>query len=73
MVEELTGLLEQAGFSAQPDAAVMRKKYAKLLGNLGNSLQAATTPEEVDQATADGAAADSVDLRSIGRMLRKEA
>ena len=75
VVDELTDLLEQAGFSAQPDAAVMRKKYAKLLGNLGNSLQAATTPEQIDQATVDSAAADSAaaDVKSIGRMLRKEA
>ena len=80
VVDELTDLLEQAGFSAQPDAAVMRQKYAKLLGNLGNSLQAATTPEQIDQATVDSAAADSAaadsaadDVKSIGRMLRKEA
>ncbi len=74
VVDELTGLLEQAGFSAQPDAAVMRKKYAKLLGNLGNSLQAATTPAQIDQAAIDGvAAADADDMKSIGRMLRKEA
>lgn len=74
VVDELTGLLEQAGFSAQPDAAVMRKKYAKLLGNLGNSLQAATTPAQIDQAAIGGvAAADADDMKSIGRMLRKEA
>lgn len=74
VVDELTGLLERAGFSAQPDAAVMRKKYAKLLGNLGNSLQAATTPAQIDQAAIGGvAAADADDMKSIGRMLRKEA
>ncbi len=69
VVDELTALLEQAGFSAQPDSVVMRKKYAKLLGNLGNSLQAATTPEQIDQA----ATSEADDLKSIGRMLRKEA
>lgn len=74
VVDELTGLLEQAGFSAQPDGAVMRKKYAKLLGNLGNSLQAATTPAQIDQAAIGGvAAAAADDMKSIGRMLRKEA
>lgn len=41
-VTEVTAALEQAGFSAEPDAAVMRKKYAKLLMNLVNALQAAT-------------------------------
>lgn len=33
--------LERAGFSARPDPAVMRWKYAKLLLNLGNALEAA--------------------------------
>jgi 2-dehydropantoate 2-reductase len=36
--------LEEAGFSAVPDPAVMRQKYAKLLMNLGNSLQAICGP-----------------------------
>ncbi len=40
--EALTAGLRQAGFSAEPDPAVMRWKYAKLLMNLNNSLQAAT-------------------------------
>ena len=68
VVEELTGLLERAGFSAQPDPLVMRKKYAKLLANLGNSLQAAVTP-----AGADEAAGQSADNTAIARMLRQEA
>ncbi|MEQ8860674.1 MAG: 2-dehydropantoate 2-reductase N-terminal domain-containing protein [Pseudomonadales bacterium] len=38
----LTEALERAGFSAAPDPAVMRLKYAKLLMNLNNALQAAT-------------------------------
>lgn len=58
-VTEVTGLLEQAGFSAEPDAAVMRKKYAKLLMNLSNALMAATEMLE-------GA-------EEIVRMLRTEA
>ena len=33
--------LTAAGFSAEPDPAIMRQKYAKLLANLGNALQAA--------------------------------
>ena len=33
--------LTDAGFSARPDAAIMRHKYAKLLANLGNAVQAA--------------------------------
>lgn len=32
--------LRESGFSAEADPAVMRQKYAKLLNNLGNSLQA---------------------------------
>ena len=41
-VTAVTAALERSGFSAEPDAAVMRKKYAKLLMNLVNALQAAT-------------------------------
>ena len=33
--------LEKAGFRARPDERIMRLKYAKLLGNLNNTLQAA--------------------------------
>jgi 2-dehydropantoate 2-reductase len=39
---ELTATLRRAGFSAEPDERVMRLKYAKLLTNLNNALQAAT-------------------------------
>ena len=39
-VEQLTDDLTRAGFSARPDPAVMRFKYAKLLMNLYNILQA---------------------------------
>lgn len=49
-----------AGFSSRPDAAVMRWKYAKLLMNLGNALQAAIG---VDTSGAD----------EISRKLREEA
>ncbi len=55
----LTGALRQAGFSAEPDPQVMRLKYAKLLMNLNNALQAATDfPPEA---------------REIARMLKHEA
>jgi 2-dehydropantoate 2-reductase len=37
--------ISRAGFSARSESAVMRWKYAKLLMNLGNALQAAVTPE----------------------------
>lgn len=37
----VAGTLERAGFSSAPVAEVMRRKYAKLLSNLGNALDAA--------------------------------
>jgi 2-dehydropantoate 2-reductase len=37
---EMAGALTDCGFSAVPDPAVMRHKYAKLILNLGNILQA---------------------------------
>jgi len=51
--------IRAAGFSCQVDPQVMRSKYAKLLGNLSNSLQAATDMVE-----------GSVE---IARLLRREA
>jgi 2-dehydropantoate 2-reductase len=51
--------IRAAGFSCEVDSRVMRSKYAKLLGNLSNSLQAATDMAE-----------GSVE---IARMLRREA
>lgn len=38
---ELAAALDGAGFSSRADAAIMRRKYAKLLMNLGNALEAA--------------------------------
>ena len=55
----LTAALCSAGFSAEPDAAVMRLKYAKLLMNLNNALQAATEMRG--------------DSRTISRQLKHEA
>lgn len=40
LVDELTGDLSESDYAAQPDANVMRLKYAKLLNNLANSVQA---------------------------------
>ncbi len=40
VIEAVCADLEQSGFSARPDPAVMRQKYAKLLMNLGNAFQA---------------------------------
>ncbi|MEM7406550.1 MAG: 2-dehydropantoate 2-reductase N-terminal domain-containing protein [Pseudomonadota bacterium] len=38
--------LNAANFSVRPDARVMRLKYAKLITNLNNALEAVATPEE---------------------------
>jgi 2-dehydropantoate 2-reductase len=40
LIEEVVADLREAGFGAQPDPLVMRLKYAKLLTNLGNVVQA---------------------------------
>ena len=41
-IEAVTAALGRAGFSSAPDDAIMGQKYAKLLGNLNNAVQAAT-------------------------------
>lgn len=41
---EIARRLEQANFSAEADPAIMRLKYAKLLINLGNALNAISPP-----------------------------
>ena len=56
-ITQVTAALADAGFSAEPDPAVMRQKYGKLITNLANALQAA--------------AGDSPD--DIRRLLREEA
>ncbi len=56
---EIADALTDAGFSAAPDAAVMQQKYAKLLMNLNNALQAAAVLTE--------------DVRDIATRLRDEA
>jgi len=59
LIEEITKILSESGFSAKADTAIMRFKYAKLLMNLNNSLQALCEP--------DDRAAD------ISRMMTEEA
>ncbi len=59
LIEAVCADLRQADFSAQPDPAVMRQKYAKLLLNLGNAFQAVCGNE------ADG--------RDLLRAAREEA
>ncbi len=57
--EQLTADLEASGFSSKPDPKVMRKKYAKLLMNLGNAYQAAcedSNRDVVSEARAEGVA-----------------
>lgn len=44
-VRRIAADLEKAGFGAPVVEDVMRWKYAKLLGNLGNAIQATTGPE----------------------------
>lgn len=56
-----------AGFSCRADASIMRWKYAKLLMNLGNALQAAVTGEDSDpNAGPDEHAGE------VARRLRRE-
>ncbi|MEX1255783.1 MAG: 2-dehydropantoate 2-reductase N-terminal domain-containing protein [Dehalococcoidia bacterium] len=40
LIEQVTAEITASGFSARPDPNVMRLKYSKLLGNLGNAVQA---------------------------------
>jgi 2-dehydropantoate 2-reductase len=70
VAEALTARLTEAGFSARPDPRIMRKKYAKLLGNLGNIVQAATVGPDGEVAGGDEA---TDTRREIFRLLRSEA
>ena len=45
LIERVTADLTAAGFAARPDARVMRLKYAKLLQNIGNAVQALCGPD----------------------------
>ncbi len=66
VAEGVATAVSAAGFSAVADARVMRWKYAKLLMNLGNALQAAVVGER--EAGARDAA-----MIEVGRRLRREA
>lgn len=72
LVEELMSRIAQAGFSAQPDERVMRKKYAKLLMNLGNIVQAATVPEGGEEALQQDPE-ETAALKAVYGLLRAEA
>ena len=48
--EQVAAELTRSGFISRPDPAVMRLKYAKLLSNLGNALQAVTSFHRTDEA-----------------------
>lgn len=60
LVETMCSDITAAGFSANADPRAMRWKYAKLLMNLGNALQAVV-------------GLDSGDAGDISRMMREEA
>jgi 2-dehydropantoate 2-reductase len=72
LVEALMERLTRAGFSARPDPRVMRKKYAKLLMNLGNIVQAATVPPEGEGA-ASPPQEEAEAAKQVYRLLRAEA
>ena len=65
--DEMAGWMTRAGFSSLPEPEIMRWKYAKLLMNLGNALQAAVTSEERAEECPEAA------QREIYRALRTEA
>jgi len=58
-IDRITAILSDSDLSAKPDARIMRWKYAKLLLNLGNALQAVCEP--------------SPDTRDIYRAMTREA
>ena len=45
IIEQVTADLSDAGFASRPDPRIMRLKYAKLLQNIGNVVQALCGPE----------------------------
>lgn len=58
--ETVTDALTGAGFSARPDGQVMRQKYAKLLMNLGNVVQAGVQAGEDTSDIARGMRAEAL-------------
>ena len=63
VAQRLCADLVQAGFAAEPDAAVMDKKYGKLLTNLGNGPQALLARAELQSEAG----------RALLRRLKQEA
>ncbi|MBF0280486.1 MAG: ketopantoate reductase family protein [SAR324 cluster bacterium] len=59
LVDQVTKILSESNFSSKADPKVMRWKYAKLLLNLRNSLQAACPLDS--------------DTTAVGKLLREEA
>ncbi len=59
-ITELAAMVDSSGFSCRADASIMRWKYAKLLSNLGNALDA-VAGRQSEAAT------------TIGRLMRQEA
>jgi 2-dehydropantoate 2-reductase len=70
LAERLVERLSAAGFSAVADARIMRKKYAKLLMNLGNLVQAAVVDAE---GRLPSGTVEKESLQSVYRLLRREA
>ncbi|WP_090474040.1 ketopantoate reductase family protein [Nakamurella panacisegetis] len=74
LVDRLCADLETGGIGGEASAAVMRRKYNKLLANLGNALEAVTGPIDSDEALAlleharaEGAAAlDAAGIDHVG-------
>ena len=58
--EKVAGVLEESGFRAPVRPDVMRWKYAKLLANLGNAVQALCGPRPSGEAAAAEALYDRV-------------
>jgi len=70
-VEHFVNDLEKAGFSAKPDAQVMRLKYAKLLVNLLNVMDAALRPQS--QGSEAQAQDETTTRKALARRIREEA
>jgi len=72
-VQTLIDALQRAGFVACADPDVMRIKYAKLLMNLGNLLQAATHSEDASRVAAEASESERQAARRFLKALQDEA
>lgn len=61
VTEAVAAALDSSGFSSRADPAVMRRKYAKLLMNLGNALEAACGREARSSDLARRARREALD------------